>query len=609
MQPPWVSVASHGNNFSMSPHWNPNLEFYIGSEMGEKLQKALTTPESNKALGEEAYEWYTPDDDRMTSITFRGNRARLRNAMDKVLTQGRKTTITFVGGSITGGVGKNEGLAYPDWFSVVLRKFLKGVPASALSVKTVALYATTSALMDSCHRLYLPQDTDIFFLEYTINDADSAHSGSKTNTPLRRAMERLVRKLLGYPNNPAVIFLHAFWWKTGWSHKASLASSAAAFSAIRYTESHISAAAAKKHHTQVVAPSLDPYGESTWQNYTSFGGYAEESAERSFMELAWFYGLPSVSVKAAVYNLMQIGVDGFHIFSPTKQQNVTGREDPRLVTHAFFADKVHPEGNTGHRVMGELAAQILLDTAASLGSNPLNSLGTDDDIQPVHPEPMIIRNYQSKMDTCIVGDALKTAAQPGSSGFEWTDEGRGKWGWVATQPGSKLLIHLGMVADGEQADHSTEVGINIGYLKSFEHIGMAQVGINIGHLRSFEHIGMAQVGINIGYLRSFEHMGMAQVECISGCRCTTSILDGNTKERTSLLRLHNIRVAQTTACTLVITILEESNALNREHKFKVGGVMVSEDMEVSKVPMFGKCVPGGHGSGCDNMAMSGGDNA
>eukprot|EP00798_Chlamydomonas_sp_ICE-L_P000319 gene319-33542_t len=261
-----------------------------------------------------------------------------------------------------------------------MRKFFMDIPASGLSVKTVGLHATTSALMASCHRLYLPQDTDSFFLEYSINDAEQSRF-SWTLPPLLRA--------------------------------------------------------------------------------------------------------------------------------------------------------------------------------------PLNSLATDH-IPPIPAHRMIPGNFECKMDTCIVEDALKTAARVGSSGFEWTDEGTGKWGWVATQPGAKLLIHVEAAADGEKAE----------------------VGVNIGYLRSFEHMGMAQVGVNIGYLRSFEHMGMAQVEGLSGCQCTTSVLDGNTTETSSLLQLHNIIVSKSTACTLAITVLGTTNALSREHKFKFGGVMVSEDREGATDPLF-----------------------
>ncbi len=34
----------------------------------------------------------------------------------------------------------------------------------------------------------------------------------------------------------------------------------------------------------------------------------------------------------------------------------------------FYFDIVHPDGNTGHRVMGELAAQLVLDAWAQVRS-------------------------------------------------------------------------------------------------------------------------------------------------------------------------------------------------------------------------------------------------
>ena len=100
-------------------------------------------------------------------------------------------------------------------------------------------------------------------------------------------------------------------------------------------------------------------------------------------------------------------------------------------------------------------------------------------------------------------------------------------------------------------------------------------------------------------------MGMAQVEGLSGCQCTTSVLDGNTTETSSLLQLHNIIVSKSTACTLAITVLGTTNALSREHKFKFGGVMVSEDREGATDPLFWVCVPGG--DMCIKGTMAGGE--
>lgn len=45
-------------------------------------------------------------------------------------------------------------------------------------------------------------------VEYALND-EFTHSDVKFDNAIRRAFERLIRKLLNYPNKPAVILMNA----------------------------------------------------------------------------------------------------------------------------------------------------------------------------------------------------------------------------------------------------------------------------------------------------------------------------------------------------------------------------------------------------------------
>jgi hypothetical protein len=45
-----------------------------------------------------------------------------------------------------------------------------------------------------------------------------------------------------------------------------------------------------------------------------------------------------------------------------------------------------------------------------------------------------------------------------------------------------------------------------------------------------------QVTVEISYLKSYENMGQAQVECVEGCTCEITILEGHTADKTSLVR-------------------------------------------------------------------------
>lgn len=42
--------------------------------------------------------------------------------------------------------------------------------------------------------------------------------------------------------------------------------------------------------------------------------------------------------------------------------------DSTLQGFAFYYDIIHPDGHTGHRIMGEIAAQLMMDVWAEVGA-------------------------------------------------------------------------------------------------------------------------------------------------------------------------------------------------------------------------------------------------
>lgn len=48
--------------------------------------------------------------------------------------------------------------------------------------------------------------------------------------------------------------------------------------------------------------------------------------------------------------------------------------------------------------------------------------------------------------------------------------------------------------------------------------------------------------VHISHLRSYSGMGTADVECVSGCTCQPSILDGTTASRVSVFKTHTFEV-------------------------------------------------------------------
>lgn len=54
--------------------------------------------------------------------------------------------------------------------------------------------------------------------------------------------------------------------------------------------------------------------------------------------------------------------------------------------------------------------------------------------------------------------------------------------------------------------------------------------------------GSREATVHLGYLRSYERMALARVECVSGCACQPSLVDGLWEQRVSLQQMHSFAV-------------------------------------------------------------------
>jgi DNA polymerase alpha subunit B len=150
-------------------------------------------------------------------------------------------------------------------------------------------------------------------------------------------------------------------------------------------------------------------------------------------------------------------------------------------------------------------------------------------------------NFESLHDTCLISTRLREAVAS-ASGFEWLDEAqpgsvRSKFGYVATQPGSKLKFSV-----------STEV----------------RAGQTAGG-----------VMLELAHLKSYEGMGRAVLLCEGGCKCDAAVVDGHHKQQVSQTYLHSVRVSQAAECVLSLTLLPGTSS--GAHKFKVVGLIISEE--------------------------------
>ena len=80
--------------------------------------------------------------------------------------------------------------------------------------------------------------------------------------------------------------------------------------------------------------------------------------------------------------------------------------------------------------------------------------------------------------------------------------------------------------------------------------------------------------LELAYLRSYEHMGVAVLRCQSGCECDELQIDAHQEERSSQVHLQTLFASQSARCVLSLTVA--GNSSSGEHKFKVTGLIVSE---------------------------------
>ncbi|EFJ49697.1 hypothetical protein VOLCADRAFT_89679 [Volvox carteri f. nagariensis] len=265
----------------------------------------------------------------------------------------------------------------------------------------------------------------------------------------RRELERLLRKVLNLPSNPAVVLVNMF--------------------------------------------AMGPSHRKYW--YT---------AERDFMEFATYYSLPAVSLKSAVLPSAYVG----------------GAEEMSL--GGIFNGGLNHPGRGGHVVI----AEVLITLCTALVQQPVD-------------------------------------------GWNWTDEGRGKWGYVATEPGKTIRF---------------------------------KVNTQLAGSRSEEHLD-APIVLQIAHLQSYRGMSTAKLSCVSGCTCTSETIDAFSSRIVSLTAMKDIRVSQHPECVIELQSGGPSPAALRTerdhssgsghtndsrgdsgdrqaaqgHKFKLMGVVVGEE--------------------------------
>ncbi|KAL4854367.1 hypothetical protein ACK3TF_004885 [Chlorella vulgaris] len=243
-------------------------------------------------------------------------------------------------------------------------------------------------------------DADVVVVEYTKNENCTAEFDSFE----RREYEQLLRRVLRLPSQPAVVLLHSYAW---------------------------------------LLAAGDGVTEGSFYTNT----------EGQLATLAQFYDVPSLSLRAAVWHLMQAGIDGFKVDKVSGQaftSSLTGRTVPtaaKCEAEGYcYMDGAHPTA-TGHLAMAELLAG-LFSRAVLDATSGLALYSRTDDRLTVLPPPMIPNNPDQPTAFCAMMEEFQhvvkahagfeyQALKPNAAGFAAQ-----KWGWLATRRGSYAQLEI-----------------------------------------------------------------------------------------------------------------------------------------------------------------------
>jgi hypothetical protein len=430
--------------------------------------------------------------------------------------------IGVVGGSISWGSAVKRGVE--DWPSLVTTFLNQYYPNANISLTNGCVPATPASFTSACLQNLVPQDADLVFVEFAVNESGAGEKQEPSADDLRRAAiryERLLRKLLSLPRRPAVVLLHlpAVGMTMGLSH-----------------------------------PWCRQYNQTAEDHLATVGDY---------------YDAPSVSLRKAIWRLAR-QPDSRHAMNFTDFFSDTQKQP---------YDFIHPLG-PGHRAIADLVLHALGEVALGLTLRPwsadlLEGGGGADGAEALAPlpPPLHANNLADKNLACAHGSALSAHVES-AEGFDLIDEGKApkqKVGYVAWRPGARLVLRVDLKAAEEAAAEEEEgakttgsgVAVQLAYLKSYKHMGRASVECLGGCSCGGDDGGRnATTASPSSPLVVDAHHDIWQTTVYLLPLAPKPLPDNNNKP-----------------CLIAITVLDGTSSPDRGHKFKVSGLMATLPLE------------------------------
>lgn len=498
---------------------------YIQDSVTEKRLKLMWRLREERKAGSRAAmveihndTWSFLNDRQLAKGIDEGDPLRMQCFAARLLA-GETTRLGVVGGSVSFGTtfttSRSKALYHWKFYQWINETF--GGPRHEHYCGAVA--ASGPSYMEHCLHWHVVDNADVVLVEYAVNLDPDDKAGELAS------FERMLRKLLRMPRQPAVIIVNTM---ELFPPKAACKSCGMAFSGNKaYLDGYSDG-----------APSTEDMG-------FEYPAWAEDGIAR----MARYYGVPCVSLRDALFHELKAQDRAF----PLKQ---------------VFHDRHHP-GAWGHSLLAQMVVELVSRTAAWVAGGAGLAIGastpraTRDRLceaaqgeaarhgsEWLH-KPLYSETAEAQVGICVKGEEVKGLVAA-SSGFAYKVEGtdaKMKPGLIGNKPGDtvSLCVDVSRLARGQ-----------------------------------------AFVAI-LGHLISYEHMGAVSVECLGDCECKKEEVDAHVeggkfsvfKARTLTLRRAEAAPAaaqlptprKECGCALKLEILSKSGS--GEHKFKVLSLMTS----------------------------------
>ncbi|KAL4856571.1 Acetylglutamate kinase [Chlorella vulgaris] len=281
---------------------------------------------------------------------------------------------------------------------------------------------------------------------------------------IRQAHERLLRKLLVYPNRPAVIELLYYRRPNNFTNELS---------PYRHHGDDEMGVLAEYYHLPLLScPVPNPHPEHKWEAWTN------------------------------------------------------GQDHPNDVGHGCVCKWHNVEHvSTRFTYLADMVSTFLTQIMDDLDRHPLEA--ADDEAAAAELVPPMYQicfphfqgNYPAKSNACLMGSQFKPLAVT-TEGFAWIDEGtadKPKQGWVATTPGS--VLEFDVVTDVVPGSGSASVAAAIVYLSSYEHMGQAQVSCVEGSTRQSKTLNGHMTGLG-----TQQSIMLVELSLAARCRLRVMVL-------------------------------------------------------------------------------------